>query len=570
MSPEKRSIKGRALIAEAVLEDNSVLKNHLEESGYEVTHTSDGFDTIKTFTEFKPDIVFLDIHLPLLDGFDTVREIRSIEKSHSVPVIFLSHSDDEETLAKCIEAGGDDFLGKPLSKTVVKAKLKALERTRTLHREVSILYSQMRKDEELAESLFSGAVVADNVALDQIASLLRPAELFSGDVLLTAYAPSGDLNVLLGDFTGHGLAAALGALPMSEVFRAMTAKGFAPHQILSGINRKLNSLLPLGKFFAMQFISVNSGLDYITVCNCGMPDILLLDGKSGEIKQRFGSNSIPLAITPDIDFKQVVTHVNVSEGDRILLVSDGVPEARNPDNEYFGQARFEEAIRNKSSNETTLDSIAEALNQFCQDAPQDDDISLAEIPCTPAILTNWERIASAAPEAEPGEKSGDIAEFNLTLTGSRLRQADPIPLVINHIQELEGLHTHRRLLFTVLTELYVNALDHGVLKMDSGMKNSPEGFTKYFTERESRLADLSAGFVKIRVRSQPTDNGGQMRIQVEDSGSGFDYPEYLKDFDTGLSKLSGRGIMLLRQLCEKVTYESPGNKAEVIYSWTDK
>ncbi|MES9968044.1 MAG: ATP-binding protein, partial [Sedimenticola sp.] len=66
------------------------------------------------------------------------------------------------------------------------------------------------------------------------------------------------------------------------------------------------------------------------------------------------------------------------------------------------------------------------------------------------------------------------------------------------------------------------------------------------------------------------DNGGQMRIQVEDSGSGFDYPEYLKDFDTGLSKLSGRGIMLLRQLCEKVTYESPGNKAEVIYSWTDK
>ncbi|MET0105935.1 MAG: fused response regulator/phosphatase [Sedimenticola sp.] len=570
MSPEKRSIKGRALIAEAVLEDNSVLKNHLEESGYEVTHTSDGFDTIKTFTEFKPDIVFLDIHLPLLDGFDTVREIRSIEKSHSVPVIFLSHSDDEETLAKCIEAGGDDFLGKPLSKTVVKAKLKALERTRTLHREVSILYSQMRKDEELAESLFSGAVVAENVALDQIASLLRPAELFSGDVLLTAYAPSGDLNVLLGDFTGHGLAAALGALPMSEVFRAMTAKGFAPHQILSGINKKLNSLLPLGKFFAMQFISVNSGLDYITVCNCGMPDILLLDGESGEIKQRFGSNSIPLAITPDIDFKQVVTHVNVTEGDRILLVSDGVPEARNPDNEYFGQARFEEAIHNRSSSETALDSIAEALNQFCQNAPQDDDISLAEIPCTPAILTNWERITRASPEAEPGEKSGDIAEFNLTLTGSRLRQADPIPLVINHIQELEGLHTHRRLLFTVLTELYVNALDHGVLKMDSGMKNSPEGFTKYFTERESRLADLSAGFVKIRVRSQPTDNGGQMRIQVEDSGSGFDYPEYLKDFDTGLSKLSGRGIMLLRQLCEKVTYESPGNKAEVIYSWTDK
>ncbi|OOZ36067.1 ATP-binding SpoIIE family protein phosphatase [Solemya velesiana gill symbiont] len=570
MNSMENVIKGKALIAETDHQTSSILKFHLEASGYEVIQASDGAEAVASFKTSRPDIIFLNIHLPEINGFQVVTDIRASEDKHLVPIIFLSAEDDEQTLSKCIEVGGDDFLRKPLSRTIIQAKLVALERTRTLRHEVSNLYSQMRKDEELAESLFSGAVVAENVALEQIPTLLRPAELFSGDVLLTAYAPSGDLNVLLGDFTGHGLSAALGALPMSEVFRAMTVKGFAPHQILAGINRKLLSLLPTGKFFALQFISISNKLDFITVCNCGMPDILLLDGESREIKQRFSSNSIPLAITLDIDFKQIAMHSNVVEGDRILLVSDGVSEARNAANEYFGQSRLEDAITSMPTGESALNSIARALDEFCLGAPQNDDISLAEVPCSPAILTNWESRSTASLETELGEKAGDIAEFTLTLTGSRLRQADPIPLVINHIQEMEGLHTHRRLLFTVLTELYINALDHGVLKMDSQMKNSPEGFTKYFTERENRLSSLSTGFVKIQVRTQPMINGGRMSIRLEDSGSGFNFPEYMKAGDDPGTAFSGRGILLLKELCEAVTYETPGNKVEVIYSWTDE
>ncbi|MES9872233.1 MAG: SpoIIE family protein phosphatase [Candidatus Sedimenticola sp. PURPLELP] len=570
MEPIKSGINGKALVAETDIESSSILTAYLEESGYEVIYTTDGSETVESFKTSSPDIIFLNIHLPVLDGFETAIKIREIEENHLVPIIFLSLSDDEQTLSTCIEAGGDDFLSKPLSKTIIKSKIKALERTRSLHQEISNLYSQMRKDEELAETLFSGAVVAENVALDQIPTLLRPAELFSGDVLLTAYAPSGDLNVLLGDFTGHGLSAALGALPMSEVFRAMTVKGFAPHQILSGINRKLLSLLPTGKFFALQFVSISNKLDFITVCNCGMPDILLLDGESGEIKQRFSSNSIPLAISPDIDFKQSVVHSNVAEGDRILLVSDGVSEARNPENQYFGQARLEQAITNKPADQPALSSIAKALDEFCQKAPQDDDISLAEIPCSPSILSNWETLSSTSLDAGPGEKVGDIAEFTLKLTGSRLQQADPVPLVINHIQEMEGLHTHRRLLFTVLTELYINALDHGVLSMDSRMKSSPEGFTKYFTERENRLADLASGFVKIQVRTQPMNNGGRMSIRLEDSGNGFNYSEYQNRTGQSETELSGRGILLLQELCESVSYESPGNKVEVVYTWSEE
>ncbi len=99
-----------------------------------------------------------------------------------------------------------------------------------------------------------------------------------------------------------------------------------------------------------------------------------------------------------------------------------------------------------------------------------------------------------------------------------------VPLCIfNHIQEMEGLHSHRRILFTILTELYVNALDHGVLNLDPPMKRSAEGFTRYFTECEHRLGKLSTGFVNIYIRIQNTASGGKMTIQVEDSDKGFDF-----------------------------------------------
>jgi len=376
---------------------------------------------------------------------------------------------------------------------------------------------------------------------------------------------------MLGDFTGHGLAAALGALPASEVFRAMTAKGFSAHLILAGINKKLCNLLPTGMFFAVQFIAVNSSLEYVSVCNCGMPDILLLDGKTGDIKHRFKSQGLPLGITPNCEFADQFERAAINEGDRFLLVSDGVSEARDTADNYFGQQRMEDAIANKSDGESALQSIKQALSQFCQDALQDDDISMAEIPCTQSILpklhTNTLKLIPTD-DTDQGTAT-DSLQFSLTLMGQQLRVADPIPMLLNHLQEMEGIQNHRRNLFTLLTELYINALDHGVLKLDSALKHSLDGFTTYFTERELRLDNLTEGKVTLTVLFRHTPSGGEITITVEDSGDGFDFnaPDAPDAKESSLS--SGRGIFLLKELCRSVTYHPPGNRVEVVYAWTD-
>ncbi len=562
---------GKALVADDEPANRLNLGSLLSEAGYQVIEAENGRQAVELFSVEQPDIVFMDTRMPEMDGYEAVPRIRELSLNRFVPIIFLTSLTEESDLIRCLEVGGDDVMVKPYSHGLLISKIRAMERIGELHQKVASLYNRMHQDEMVAEKVFKGAVVAGNVALDMMETLLRPAEIFSGDVLLTAYSPSRDLNILLGDFTGHGLAAALGAMPTSEVFRAMTHKGFGPPHILSGINQKLMSLMPTGMFFAAQFISINNNLNHITVCNCGMPDILFLK-RSGVIKHRSTSRGLALGITGDIKFQEILEHVKIDSGDRIMLVSDGITEAVNNSGERYGQTRFERAIVMHGPEESALSSVSRDLKEFCEDARQADDISLVEIPCVPELFPDFrEEIFLEESGGEKGSRipTNDILEFTLTLRGGRLRDSDPVPLIINHIQELEGINGHRRLLFTILTELYVNALDHGVLQLDSSLKSSPDGFSHYFAERERRLLDLENGYIQILIQTRPRSNGGEVLIQLEDSGNGFDYSGYQAE-DPSKPIPSGRGIRLLSELCDSLTYHSPGNRVEAIYSWINE
>jgi CheY-like chemotaxis protein len=569
-SPAAYGHKATALIADDELSNRIILKTLLRKIGYDVIEAENGYEAIKLFNSTTPNIVFMDIMMPEMDGFEAVSRIRASSPERFVPVIFLTAVTDEQSLVRAIDVGGDDFITKPFNHEVLKAKIRAMERIGRLHQQVSAMYDRMHQDETVAEKVFTGAVVADNVALDTLGTLLQPAGLFSGDVLLTAYSPSRDLNILLGDFTGHGLAAALGALPTSEVFRAMTNKGFSPSQILTGINRKLLSLMPTGMFFAAQFVSVSKSLTHVSVCNCGMPDILFLSGEDSSIKHRANSLGLPLGITGDMRFPEIIEHVKIEQGDRIMLVSDGVTEAVNPYNEQFGLSRFEQAITQHESTLSALDSVSAGLEAFCLDAEQADDISLVEVPCIPELLPDFDTKLFSASASEKGARipTCDVLEFTLTLRGHRLRDADPVPLIINHIQELEGINGHRRLLFTILTELYVNALDHGVLQLKSSLKSSADGFSRYFDEREKRLQELDSGHIQICVQTHPLENGGEVLIQIEDSGPGFDFKSYDASENEQLLP-SGRGIRLVQELCDSLTFQEPGNRVDAVYSWVN-
>lgn len=560
--------RGKALVVDDDPTNRLVLSSILQKSGYQVVQSEDGQQALADFIQEEPDIIFMDVMMPVMDGYEATRKIKTLTRESFVPVIFLTAITDENELALCIEAGGDDFMTKPINKTLLQAKIQSMERIRDLHRKMGRMYHQLQCDEEVAERIFSRVVSNSNILTDQLHTLLRPAETFSGDMLITAFSPSRDIHIMLADFTGHGLSAALGAMPASEVFRAMIAKGFSPGEILNTINEKLENLFPANMFMAAQYICVNHDMEYVTIYNCGMPDIILLDENAKKINARFISKNLPLGIDVDFDYRNNIDHHQIIQGERIILVSDGIHEAFNDKGEQFGEQRFERALCNGNAN--AINTVVDKLDIFCGATPQRDDISLVEIPFTPAILPAWNMDVlldqQQKIDTSPSQVTSNSVELSLMLEADTLRQLDPVPVLLNHLQSLYQEELPKQAIFTILSELFINALDHGLLGLHSNLKQTDTDFIVYLNERKERLHSLDSGFIHFDLKLSKKKKECQLNLQLTDSGDGFDWQQH-NDIYTDDSNLYGRGINLVKQLCDEVTYREPGNHVDIVYRW---
>lgn len=115
----------RIFIVEDDMTIAKVLAGHLRKWNYDVKYAKDFDNVVQKFIEFAPQLVILDVMLPLFDGFHWCQEIRKISK---VPIIFLSSANDNMNIVMAMNMGGDEFIEKPFDLNVVTAKVQAVLR----------------------------------------------------------------------------------------------------------------------------------------------------------------------------------------------------------------------------------------------------------------------------------------------------------------------------------------------------------------------------------------------------------------------------------------------------------
>lgn len=574
--PEKSGIAAhdpppiKILIADDDITNRLVLQGILNYQGYQVLHAENGQEAVELFKREHPDLVFIDVMMPVMDGYQAAERIKKHCGDRFVPVIFLTAVTEDVALAKCIESGGDDFLTKPYNHIILKARMEALLRIRDLYNtinhqknEIKLYQHCMEREAMMAETLFASIIKSDALEKPYIKYLLSPMSLFNGDVLIAADKPSGGVNVLLGDFTGHGMAAATGALPASSVFYGMTKKGFSVAEIASEINLKMKNILPTGMFLAACIIDMDPVTRSVTVWNGGIPDVLVLSNEDGGEIRRIKSTHLPMGILDASSFDNRVETFAISDGDRFYIYSDGVIETTNPDEVMFGQKRLEQVLRKDPSSQNVFTFVGETLESFRAGREQNDDVTFIELTFDEAMLNDVGNLKHAATKAEHPSSHWTMSfGFDADL----LKHSDPLPVLIQSIAELQGLKSSRQQLYTILAELYSNSLEHGLLRLDSSIKNSPEGFSRYYQERELRLTALTEGSIKIDVTHTPTVAGGRLLLRIEDSGQGFDFRRKNVSLENNTAHW-GRGVPLIHSLCESVTYMGCGNVVEAIYEW---
>ncbi|MFN3595288.1 MAG: diguanylate cyclase domain-containing protein [Thiobacillaceae bacterium] len=147
----------RILLVEDTRSMAAVFRARLEAFGYEVFHAENGQVAVERFSELAPDLVLMDIEMPVMNGFEAVSRIRAYEASRQwawTPVIFLTASDSVGNLVQAIEAGGDDYLTKSAPEVVLQAKMKALSRIAALRRQ--LIAANRRLEEQATRDALTG------------------------------------------------------------------------------------------------------------------------------------------------------------------------------------------------------------------------------------------------------------------------------------------------------------------------------------------------------------------------------------------------------------------------------
>jgi len=561
----------RVLIADDNQIDRMVLSRIVRNQGYQVYEAENGSLAVAAFEQYQPDIVLMDVMMPVMDGREAARHIKALAGEDFVPVIFLTSLTDAQSLADCLESGGDDFLSKPYNHIILQAKINSFYRMREMNRTLQKQRDTIAQNNEhlmheqhVAKAVFDNVAHAGCLNSPNIRYMLSPLAVFNGDVLLAAHKPAGGMHVLLGDFTGHGLPAAIGAMPLAEIFYGMTAKGFCLNDILREMNLKLKGILPVGFFCCAAMVDLDIDRKSLSIWMGGVPDCILLRADSGELEV-LSSSHLPLGVLSNEKFDDKVEDIQVTPGDRLFLWSDGIQEARNPDGEMFGEQRLLEVFNGSAKPQDVFDNIQHRLSEFMRGSDRDDDTTLLEL-----TMVEEEAYRDVIMEVSSGPVSGPVDwEMIYELGPESLKNFNPMPLMLHIMMEVPGLRQMGGQLYTVFAELFSNAFEHGVLRLDSGLKHSATGFLEYYQQRERRLKSLSVGFVRIHMSHCGDGHSGQLTLVLEDSGPGFDYSKIVKGAgnSTGNNNYSGRGIPLINSICSSLRYLGVGNRVEAVIRW---
>ncbi|MEW6677374.1 MAG: fused response regulator/phosphatase [Pseudomonadota bacterium] len=540
--------------------------------GHETCVAEDGVQAVARFQAERPDLVFMDIMMPNMDGIAAAQAIRQLPCDKWAPIIFYSALDRMEDIVRGLESGGDDYLVKPASLQVLRAKLNSYARMLGLQRQVASYSEELRRWREEAEE--QNRLGAHVMARLTDASGLRdpmlnffniPADTFSGDLLCAARAPGDVMNVLLADAAGHGLPAALSAMPLTQAFYSMTAKGFPLPSIAEELNRKLKAILPSDRFVAATLAAVDVHNQTVEIWNGGNPDALYVN-RAGEVATRWPSQHPPLGILPDKVFSSETVTVVFQEPGELVLCSDGLVEAENHVGQWLGLEGVTRLLGAAQDGHGRFARLQDGLLSHIQADSGRDDIScmVLNVP-----IERRQRVRFEAPSTVQ-QTAVDEWRLDLTYGAGELRYIDVVPTVMGFISQVNILKPHQGALFLIVSELFNNALDHGLLGLDSATKSWIGGFEVYLQQRAERLAALREGYVSMAFHIHQEAGSAVLDMFMQDSGPGFDYSHMGAESDTEAlsedeTRAYGRGIALVRSLCTQVVYSGKGNKVWVRY-----
>jgi two-component system, HptB-dependent secretion and biofilm response regulator len=354
-------------LADAVLRDK-----------YRIRVANNGEKALTMLAHDAPvDLILLDVLMPGIDGFEVCRRLKASAEWCDIPIIFLTAMSDNGDEAYGLSLGAVDYIAKPVEPLTLQARVSTHLELRRIRQELQQKNDLLCAEREIIEGMILR--MRNDPAFDErhLRRIMQPVERTSGDICLAAFCPDGRQLALLGDFTGHGLTAAIGGGAVKQSFYGLCANDASLGEIIAELNQLLCANLLSTQFMTATLVEVSANRQQLRLWGGGMHEALHA-GPGGSITE-IPLSGLPLGVMPGTDFSADIHCLTPAPGDRVLLYSDGVIEARDPQGNMYDTHRLKAAYQRLLNAQGPLNDVINDIEQFVAGEQQQDDMVLMEL-----------------------------------------------------------------------------------------------------------------------------------------------------------------------------------------------
>lgn len=384
---EADRLGSRILIVDDTASARLIISTLLQEAGYTDLHMAvNGVEALEAIEQYDPDLVILDIMMPVMDGFEVCINVRQNEDKLYLPILVQTAAEARERM-RAFEVGASDVLSKPIDAAEMLARVKVQLDLKLMRESNEAAHRRMSEELAAAQTLQTTLMPdeAAQAALNdgspfQIAAHYESSSELSGDlwgVLRVCEKKSIALYTL--DFTGHGVVAALNTFRTHAMIQDMQEYWLDPVAMMQELNARLKKILPIGQFCTMTWMVFEVDNAEVKYASAGAPPILHWDSQANKVHM-LETDGLPVGVMTTVDYPlrtfQFHTH------DHILQFSDALIESPNTQGDFLPEERVAElfAALAELNGTEIIQGILEVFS-IGRTRPLHDDLTVVTMSC---------------------------------------------------------------------------------------------------------------------------------------------------------------------------------------------
>jgi sigma-B regulation protein RsbU (phosphoserine phosphatase) len=308
-----------------------ILTQLLTSAGYQCDQCEDGAKALEIIHARQPSLLLLDYDMPGLNGAEVLERLRSDNDPAiaQIPAIMLTGHGSEASEVRCLQAGANDFVTKPINDAVLRARIETQLRLRSMRRQLERQNDELEEWRHNLERDLAAARLTQQSLIPnkpprlpgwQIATCYRPVIQVGGDIYGWLPMKEGRILFWIADGTGHGAAAALLTTLAKLLFHHGSVEHDTPARIMEAVNHDFRSIFGARSFMTAMCVAVDPESGGASVVGAGHPPLLIVRHDSAT--ESIASIAPPLGLLEHPEFAE--TPIDLESGDAFLLYTDGL------------------------------------------------------------------------------------------------------------------------------------------------------------------------------------------------------------------------------------------------------